>query len=164
MAAITIAALIEYKEESFVFGSAHEHASISIIILGDEFDLSKPKFQLQSPFIHLENNNGYVIHRHSEHVTLGYLFDTLNLKISQDCFVNPKGSKFCSNDDYSLKLYINENRVDDIQDYIIWDGDFILIAYGDYSEEQIEQYFTQQKLRGFPFEIPDKTKNYLSKV
>lgn len=166
MASITIAALFELKEDEsrFVFGSAHEHASISVKILGEEFDLSKPKFQVQSPFIHLENNNGYVIHRHSEYVTIGYLFDTLNLGLSKDCFISPNGKEFCSNNDYFLKFYINEKKVDDLQNYLIFEGDFILISYGAETQEEIEKQFAEQKERGFPFQLREKMNNYLSNV
>jgi len=128
MSAITVGVLLEPKTASydtFVFGSAHEHASISIKIFDDKFDLTKPEFQLQSHFIHLENNNGYVVHRHSDSVPIGFLFQTLNLELTQDCFVFQDGKEFCSNDNYALKFYINEKRVDDLRDYLIFDGDFL---------------------------------------
>ena len=58
MSSITLGILLEESktdDSTFVFGSAHEHASISLKILGDEFDFTKPEFQLQSRFIHFEN-------------------------------------------------------------------------------------------------------------
>lgn len=161
MASITIAALLDLKgdESTFVFGSAHEHASISVKIFDDPFDFTQPQYQVQSPFIHLENNNGHVIHRHSEHVTIGYLFDTLNLELSQDCFVFQEGKKFCTNDDYTLKFYINEKRVDDIRDYLIFDGDYILISYGAETQDEIERQFAEQKQKGFPFQLRERMSN-----
>ena len=44
MSSITLGVLFEeskYDESRFIFGSAHEHASISIRIFGEEFDLTK---------------------------------------------------------------------------------------------------------------------------
>ena len=167
MSAITVGVLLEPKTASydtFVFGSAHEHASISIKIFDDKFDLTKPEFQLQSHFIHLENNNGYVVHRHSDSVPIGFLFQTLNLELTQDCFVFQDGKEFCSNDDYTLKFYINEKRVDDLRDYLIFDGDFILISYGAETQEEIERQFTEQKERGFPFQLREENRNNLSNV
>lgn len=164
MTSITIGVLYdEYKndESRFIFGSAHEHASISIKIFGDEFDLTKQAFQLQSPFIHLENFDGHVIHRHSQYVTIGYLFKTLNLGLTKDCLVIPDGEKFCSNREYTLKFYVNEKKVRDLQDYLIFDGDFILISYGSESQEQIEVQLKELKDKGFPFKLREQVDNYL---
>ena len=167
MSVITIGVLLEepkIEESDFVFGSAHEHASIYVKIFDDPFDLTQQRFQLQSPFIHLENNNGYVIHRHSVGVTIGYLFQTLNLGLTQDCFVFHDGKEFCSNDDYTLKFYINERQVDDLRDYLIIDGDFILISYGAETQEEIDRQFAEQKERDFPFKLREKNSNNLSNV
>ncbi len=167
MSAITAGVLLEPKTASydaFVFGSAHEHASISVKIFDDEFDLTKPEFQLQSSFIHLENSNGYVIHRHSKDVAIGYFFETLNLGLTQDCFVFQDGKEFCSNDDYTLKFFINERQVDDLRDYQIFDGDYILISYGAETQEEIKKQFKEQKERGFPFQLRERNGNNLSNV
>ena len=62
MSSITLGILLEEPktdDSTFVFGTAHDHASISVKIFGDEFDFTKPEFQLQSSFIHLENYDGY---------------------------------------------------------------------------------------------------------
>ena len=161
MSAITLGVLLEPKngEDVFVFGSAHEHASISIKIFNDTFDMVPERFQLQSPFIHLEASNGFVIHRHSEYVTLGYFFDTLNLGLTQDCFTFDR-NEFCSNEEYTLKFYINEKQVDDIRDYLIWEGDLILISYGDDNPEEIAQQLADLKAREFPFDLRESFDNY----
>jgi hypothetical protein len=168
MTSITLGVLLEepktVSHSTFVFGSAHEHASISIKIFEDGFDLTKPEFQLQSPFIHLENSNGYVIHRHSKDVAIGYFFETLNLGLTPDCFTIDDGRKFCTNDDYSLKFYVNERQVDDIRDYIIFEGDYILISYGSETQEEIKKQFKEQKERGFPFQLRERNGNNLSNV
>ncbi len=168
MSSITLGILLEQPKtashSTFVFGSAHEHASISVKIFDDPFDFSQERFQLQSSFIHLENNNGYVIHRHSVGVTIGYLFETLNLGLLKDCFVFQHGKEFCSNDDYTLKFYINEKRVDGVRDYIIFEGDLILISYGAETQDEIERQFAEQNKRGFPFQIRERNSNNLSNV
>jgi len=164
MLSITIGILIETKTDDsiFVFGSAHEHASILVMIFGEEFDFTKPQFQLQSPYIHLENSNGHVIHRHSKDVTIGYLFETLNLNLFQDCFVLHDGTKFCSNEDYTLKFYINDKEVQDLSGYLIVEGDLILISYGKENSEEIVQQLAELKERGFPFKLREDNDNNLS--
>ena len=163
MSSITLGVLFEeskYDESRFIFGSAHEHASISIRIFGEEFDLTKDEFQLRSPFIHLENSNGYVIHRHSEYVRLGYFFDTLNLSVTQDCIAYG-GEKLCSDHENTLKFYINEKKVRDLRDYLIYDGDLILISYGPEDTDEIARQLAELEDRGFPFKLRDEVDNFL---
>ena len=165
MSSITLGVLLEVpkKDDStFVYASAHEHASISVKILGNAFDFTKPEFQLQSRFIHLENSDGYVIHRHAKDVSIGYFFKTLNFGLTPDCIIFPDGRKFCSDEKYTLKFYINGKKVDDLRDYIIFNGDLILISYGSENPEEISKQLAELKSRGFPFELREKN-DYLPK-
>ena len=119
-------------------GDEHDHASILVRIFGDKFDFSVPTYQIKSSWIHFEESDGTTIHRHSSGVTLGYLFDTINIGIDNKCYIFPDGRQFCTNEDYSLKYYINHQRVNDVYDYVFEDGDRILITYGSETPEQIE--------------------------
>ena len=120
-------------------GDAHEHASLLVRIFGDKFDFSVPSYQIKSSWIHFEESDGTTIHRHSTGVELGYLFDTLNIGIDSECYRFPDGRQFCTNEDYSLKYYINHQIVDNISDYVFEDGDRILISFGNETPEQIEE-------------------------
>ena len=120
-------------------GDEHEHASMLVRIFGDKFDFAAPSYQVKSAWIHFESSDGNTIHRHASGVTLGYLFDSLNLQINEECFNFPPsdGRKFCTNEDYSIKYYINHQAVGDISSYVIQDQDRILISYGNENQEQI---------------------------
>ena len=119
-------------------GDEHEHASLLVRIFGDKFDFTSPAYQIKSSWIHFEESDGTTIHRHSSGVTLGYLFDTLNIGIDTECYKFPDGRHFCSNEDYSLKYYLNHQIVNNIYDYVLEDSDRILITYGNETPEQIE--------------------------
>ena len=119
-------------------GDEHVHASILVRIFGDKFDFSVPTYQIKSSWIHFEESDGTTIHRHSSGVELGYLFDTINIGIDNKCYIFPDGRQFCSNEDYSLKYYINHQLVNGVYDYVFEDGDRILITYGSETPEQIE--------------------------
>jgi len=119
-------------------GDEHEHASLLARIHTDKFDFSVPAYQIKSSWIHFEGHDGNTIHRHASGVTLGYLFDTLRITLTDQCFVFPDGREFCTNDEYSLKFYINHNQVPDIRNYVLQEDDRILISYGDQTLEQIE--------------------------
>ena len=120
-------------------GDEHVHSSLLVRIFGDKFDFSVPSYQIKSSWIHFEESDGTTIHRHSTGVTLGYLFDSINIGIDNKCFVFPDGRQFCTNEDYSLKYYINHQPVSNISEYIFEDGDRILISFGPETPEQIEE-------------------------
>lgn len=167
MSSITLGILIDEstKDNSkFIFGSAHEHASISVKIFGNDIDFTKPQFQLQSQFIHLENSNGYVVHRHSKDVTIGYFFETLNTRLFSDCIIFHDGVEFCSNNENTLKFYVNGKKIENLRDYLIFDGDLILISYGSENKEEIKEQLAELKSRGFPFKLRENSDNYLSNV
>ena len=119
-------------------GSEHSHASILVKIFGDKFDFSAPAYQIKSSWIHFEGRDGNTVHRHATGVPLGYLFQTLKLGLDDQCFVFQDGRQFCTNEDYSLKFYINDEKVPDIRDYVIKEGDRILISYGGETPEEIQ--------------------------
>jgi hypothetical protein len=119
-------------------GDEHIHASILVRIFGDKFDFSVPTYQIKSSWIHFEESDGTTVHRHSSGVELGYLFDTINIGIDNKCYIFPDGRQFCSNEDYSLKYYINHKLVNDVYDYVFEDDDRILITYGSETPDQIE--------------------------
>ena len=83
-------------------GDEHVHSSLLVRIFGDKFDFAVPSYQIKSSWIHFEDSDGTTIHRHSSGVTLGYLFDSLNIGIDTKCFVFPDGRQFCTNEDLSL--------------------------------------------------------------
>ena len=136
-------------------GDEHEHASLLVRIFGDKFDFDSPAYQIKNSWIHFEDSDGTTIHRHSSGVTLGFLFDGLNIVVGWEsrgytdilrpsetldpCFIFPDGRQFCTNEDYSLKYFINHEPVKSIYNYVLEDGDRILITYGSETSEQIEE-------------------------
>jgi hypothetical protein len=121
-----------------VLGDEHVHSSMLVRIFGDKFDFSLPAYQVKSSWIHFEAQDGTTVHRHSTGVTLGYLFETLKIQLNDKCFIFPDGREFCTNDEYSLKFYVNHAPVPDIRDYVFKDQDRILISYGNENQTQID--------------------------
>jgi len=125
-------------ENAGALGSDHAHAAIIANIFGDEFDFSAPAYQIKSSWIHFEGRDGSTIHKHATGVTLQFLFDSLLLGLDEKCFVFQDGRSFCTNEDYSLKLFINGEKVSDIRDYEVMEGDRVLILYGGQTLEEIQ--------------------------
>ena len=124
-------------------GDEHEHASMLVRIFGDKFDFSLPAYQIKNSWIHFEGQDGTTVHRHSSGVTLGYLFETLEIIIDENCYIFPDGREFCSNDEFSLKYFINHEPVESINDHVPKDDVRILISYGDENQEQIDAQLSE---------------------
>ena len=130
-------------ENAGELGSAHSHTGILVKIFGDTFDFSSPSYQLKNRWIHFEGNDGTTIHSHATGVTLGYLFESLSIGLDQKCFVFPNEKEYCETDDFSLKFYINGEKVDSIIDYVPMEDDKVLISFGDETPEEIQAQILQ---------------------
>jgi hypothetical protein len=122
-----------------ILGDEHEHASVLVRIFGNKFDFAATTYQIKSSWIHFEESDGNTVHRHSSGVTLNYLFESLGIGIDEDCYIFGDGRQFCTNEDYSLKYFINGDSVNSINDYVVQNDDRILISYGGETEIQINQ-------------------------
>jgi len=109
-------------------GSEHEHAQIFVIISGYTVDFSGPQYQLTSEYMHFENNEGSLIHRHATGVTLGFFFETMGIRLSEDCFSDDDDS-YCTNSEHTLEFYVNAVQLDKLDSYVVKQGDRIVISY-----------------------------------
>ena len=71
------------------------------------------------------------------------MFNSMKIALDDKCFVFPDGRQFCTNEDYSLKFYVNGQKVDDIRYYVVQEDDRILISYGNESQEQIDKQLSE---------------------
>lgn len=118
-------------------GGIHIHAGLLTLIYGQQFDYSSPAYQVKSRYIDFEKDNGETMHMHAANVTMGFLFNSLHIGLTDKCFTFPDKRSFCTNDKYSLKFFINHHQVQDILNYAFKDGDRILISYGNENATQI---------------------------
>jgi len=139
---VRITGILETSSSS-ILGDEHVHASILVRIFGDKFDFSLPAYQIKSSAIHFEAGEGNTIHRHQSWITLEHLFNSVGVKLDEQCYIFPDGRQFCTIIDYSLKFYINDNKVSDIRNYVVKDGDRILISYGNENQAQIQKQFLE---------------------
>ena len=130
-------------ENAGALGSEHSHAALLVKIFGDTFEFASPAFQIKSSWIHFEGNDGSTIHKHATGVDIGYLFDTLSIGLDDQCYIFPDGKSFCTNEEYTLKFFINREQVDDIRDYVIMEDDRILIQFGSETDEETEEHLFQ---------------------
>jgi hypothetical protein len=122
-------------------GSAHEHAAFMIKIDGTPIDFNQQKYMVKSSYIHVENSDGTTLHRHSTSVPFGEFLRSVGMNIDDNkCFVNDNGQHFCDGQDNKrLQYFVNGTRVDSIMDYVIHEGDRILVEYGNETDQQVKQ-------------------------
>ena len=122
------------------FGSEHSHAALVVFVNGDKIDFSHPQFQIQSKYIHFENDNPYLIHKHATDVPLEMLFASFGLKITSKCIeLSHEESQYCTDKDNSMTILVNGKPYSNINLYEIRHNDRILISFGD-SELVSEQH------------------------
>jgi hypothetical protein len=64
------------------------------------------------------------------------------MNVTDTCFTNDNGTKYCSNGRENLEFYVNGNKTKSIADYVFNDDDRILVVYGD-SPLQVKQDLDQ---------------------
>ena len=147
------------------YGSDHAHAAIAVFVDGEQLNFGLPQFQISSRYIHFENHNPYLIHKHATSVPLEMLFASFGMKITQDCIilnydesVDIKTGRFCNGQDQSLVFYINgEEYHSDISQYVLKHNDRILVSFGD--AESIPKHLTYLESLKI-LDIPKKTPQY----
>jgi hypothetical protein len=125
-----------------VLGSAHVHAAFAVKINGTKLDFSDNKYQVKSRFMHVENGDGDTLHRHATGVHVAEFFKSIKMNVTDSCFTNDNGTKYCSNGKENLEFYVNGNKTKSIADYVFNDDDRILVVYGD-SPIQVKQDLDQ---------------------
>ncbi|MFQ5970675.1 MAG: protein-disulfide isomerase [Nitrososphaerales archaeon] len=128
-------------------GSAHEHAAFKLFMNNVEpVDFTLPHYQVQSRYIHFEDDNGEVIHRHATGVDLGFFFETLGMKFDDQCITLGNGTSYCNERIKTLKFYVNDVKNDMYDKYVLESEDRILISYGSENQVQIaEQLKTMER-------------------
>lgn len=114
-------------------GSTHAHISMLMFIGGTAVNFCEQRFMLKSQFVHFEDNNCRVIHKHATGVTLPIFFKTIGVELSETCLTLPFGTeKHCSNDTKHLSVIVNgkEVPIPDLTYYELRNNDHILINYG----------------------------------
>jgi len=147
------------------YGSDHAHAAIAVFVDGEQLNFGLPQFQISSRYIHFENHNPYLIHKHATSVPLEMLFASFGMKITQDCIilnydesVGIKTGRFCTGQDQSLSFYVNGGEYySDISQYVLEHNDRILVSFGD--AESISKHLTYLESLKI-LDIPKKTPQY----
>ena len=140
------------------YGSDHAHAAILVVLDGEQLNFGLPQFQLASKYIHFEDHNPYLIHKHATNVPLEMLFVSIGLKITQECIFieydfSNNANEFCAEGKKMVQVYLNgEKFSSDISQYEIQHNDRILITLDEKSISKHLKYLDSFKI----FDVPKK--------
>jgi hypothetical protein len=151
------AAVYKYAFEENVFlptelpevgkvGSDHAHASL-LIMVGDRIlNFCSPDYMLKSQFVHFEDGNCTVVHRHARGVTIPTFLKTIGIGLTEDCLTIPGDQKtYCGNGKDKLRAVVNgtEMPIAQLPYYVFRNNDHILIDYGAESGDMLRFKYNQ---------------------
>ncbi len=127
-------------------GSDHAHASL-LIMVGDRIlNFCTPDYMLKSQYVHFEDGNCSVVHRHARGVTIPTFLKTLGIGLTEDCLTVPGDKKtYCANGKDKLRAVINgaEMPIARLPYYVFRNNDHILINFGSESEDMLRFKYNQ---------------------
>jgi hypothetical protein len=124
----------------------HEHADFALVIRGEKFDFSDPRFisdtggKELSENVHIHAPRFSVVHVHRTLTTWDEFFRSLGLTLTdpsfpgttreRTCMELPSGEKLCNSATESWKFIANGVPVDGLANVYIGDLDRVLFSYG----------------------------------
>jgi len=108
------------------FLEVHTHADFKVYINGERLDLYKPKNIVKNILMHIHSGESDVLHKEIPGGTLSHFFNSLGIKLSQDCITLENGEKLCG----ELSYYVNDELSIDGPHYELKDKDRVLITFG----------------------------------
>lgn len=135
-------------------GSDHAHASL-LIMIGDRIlNFCSPEYMLKSQYVHFEDDNCTVVHRHATGITIPTFLKTIGVIVNKDCLTVPADQKtYCDSGKNRLRAVVNgiEMPVESLPYYVFRNNDHILLNYG--AEEGDMLRFKYNQVPQIPLEV-----------
>jgi hypothetical protein len=108
---------------------------------------------LKSQYVHFENANCTVVHRHATGITIPTFLKTIGVGLQNDCITIPSDKTYCNNNTDHLRAVINgkEMPMELLPYYVFRNNDHILINFG--SEEGDMLRFKYNQVPQIPLEV-----------
>lgn len=142
----------ESKQENAAY---HAHANFQVVINGSTMDFNRPDFMSLAPCddeesffplihdvlahgkdsdelrenVHLHDNVGDVVHVHKRGMTWHNFFESLNMDLEKDQFVDEQENAYVNNKTSQLFFFLNGKQVNDLGEMEIHDLDRVLVVY-----------------------------------
>jgi len=144
--------IIKYGDDYFGFdtpdgvgpiGSEHAHGRLKVYILGDLVDFSPKnhsKYLYANDYISLDENKN--IHRTAKGATVAHLLESMGITYTDECLILNEDTfhgngtlyeqkAYCHEGNVGLRFFVNEVLNEQGPNYVIGEGDKILVMYSD---------------------------------
>jgi len=116
-----------------------ETAGLAILIDGIPLQLNKTIYTQQSETTYLDSKNPGIVHIKKSPLTWQDFFDSHVFELTEDCVTINTRSTYCSNDNETLKVFYNGDRVKTLGDKPLRQGDQVLISFGNQEGVEIQR-------------------------
>jgi hypothetical protein len=135
------------REQGYRIGSAHEHALFYVVINNTELSFLENRYQLATGYVHLENNNSHIVHKHAKGVTWNAFLQTVDTDINttENGYCGSiKNQSYCGEGAVSLNGQLNGSL-----DKEISQGDKLVIVLQENWKKVLEEYNSKQLPRAY---------------
>ena len=116
-----------------------KQASFAIFTNGTFRVFTASMYHRLSPDVYIEASNPNIVKVKKAGVTWNDFFQTLPFSLTKNCLTTGTKETFCTNQNKTLKFYVNGVKTNKLLDKVINDGDKALVSYGEDSERQIQE-------------------------
>ncbi len=118
-------------------------ASFAIFTNGTFRIFTAAMYHNLSEAVYIQSDNPNIVHVKKANTTWDDFFKTLPFKLTKECLTTGTGQTFCTNEQATLKFYLNGQRDSDALQRVINPGDQLLISYGSEDDEETTRQLKQ---------------------
>ena len=118
-------------------------AGFAIVTNGTFRAFTAPMYHNLASDVYLESSNPNIVHVKKTGVTWTNFFETMPFKLTSECLTTGTKETFCTGPKGTLKFYLNSQKVADLLNHEIKDGDKALVTFGNETEDQIKSQLDQ---------------------
>lgn len=104
-------------------------ASFAIYTNGTFRIFTSPMYHNLSKDVYIEIANPNLVNVKKANISWRNFFETLPMKLDENCLITGTKQTFCSNSEFTLQFYLNGERNQSALDQIINPGDKLLVTY-----------------------------------
>lgn len=140
-------------------GSDHAHASMLVMVDDRILNFCSSEFMLKSQYVHFENGNCAVVHRHAKGVTIPTFLKTIGISLTKECLTVPNEKPYCESSTEHLHAVVNgkEMAIELLPYYVFRNNDHILISYGKESGDML--LFKYNQVPQIPLDVNEPINN-----
>lgn len=129
----------EQNASSLTPQSEEKEASFAIFTNGTFRVFTATMYHNLSSDVYIESNNPNLVKVKKNSVTWNDFFSTLPFSLTKNCLTTGTKQTFCTDNNKTLKFYLNGIADKDLLDKEIKNGDKALVSFGSENEAQIKE-------------------------